>query len=382
MSRTLDREIRRHPDVAIAAPVLQARPSGAASRAAGSQATLTKMHFPGSRLHSELSVLILWVSFPSMRTRWLLPSSTATRIIPLLISTDTWKHRERERGNQQGGSRVPSRCAGWGAGSSALAGMRETEELSAGGRECPCCFRSQQLRGALLLPGAEAAGPSRQSPPRTRGSWFHHYDCPMPQFPHREKQQCCRPRGLAARLLWEYSTCPTRARVLDTGWEREPVRDFCSAKGCGGLSPLWLHCHTLGTVSTARVGTGLSTGLPLAGVGTGCGMAPLLSTAGPRRLSPREWGQLPPAASRWGTLLQPATEVPWLSLGRPRQAVPSQRGTRYPRSPERPSAFCLPPPAPVEPEPGWGLEGGSGQQGAGPRLPVLPCLWSKRRRLR
>ena len=52
--------------------------------------TLTKTHFPGSRLQRELSVLILWVNFPSMRTRSPFSSSTATRMELLLRVTETW----------------------------------------------------------------------------------------------------------------------------------------------------------------------------------------------------------------------------------------------------------------------------------------------------
>lgn len=54
------------------------------------QPTLTKTHFPGSRLQRELSVLILWVNFPSMRTRSPSSSSTATRMEVLLRVTETW----------------------------------------------------------------------------------------------------------------------------------------------------------------------------------------------------------------------------------------------------------------------------------------------------
>lgn len=77
------------------------RPAREGEETRPARSSLTKTHLPGSRLQRELSVLILWVSFPSMRTRWLLPSSTATRIAPLLISTDTWKHREREKITRQ-----------------------------------------------------------------------------------------------------------------------------------------------------------------------------------------------------------------------------------------------------------------------------------------
>ena len=65
-------------------------PAAAINMLTASQPTLTKTHFPGSRLQRELSVLILWVNFPSMRTRSPFPSSTATRMELLLRVTETW----------------------------------------------------------------------------------------------------------------------------------------------------------------------------------------------------------------------------------------------------------------------------------------------------
>lgn len=88
-------------------------------------------------------MLILWVSFPSMRTRWLLPSSTATRIALLLISTDTWKHREKII------RKVPARRLAVLVGVRGQVhspGMREGEELSdpqvEGGWESRCRRRA------------------------------------------------------------------------------------------------------------------------------------------------------------------------------------------------------------------------------------------------
>lgn len=140
-------------------------PARAASRGAETRlarTALTKTHFPGSRLQRELSVLILWVSFPSMRTRWLLPSSTATRIAPLLISTDTWERREGE--NNQEGSCLPSCCASWGAGSSALAGdERERRAFR------PACSRRVGIPLSLQSKQQQLGG-ERKPPRETKGS--------------------------------------------------------------------------------------------------------------------------------------------------------------------------------------------------------------------
>lgn len=109
-------------------------------------------------------MLILCVSFPSMSTCWLLPSSTATRIVLLLISTDTWKGREKSISKVP--APFPAALLGlWGQEHSL--GMREREEPSActeGGWESHCCLgaNSSEVKGNLSRE-QQAAQPCRDS---------------------------------------------------------------------------------------------------------------------------------------------------------------------------------------------------------------------------
>lgn len=64
---------------------------------------LTRMHFPGSRLQTEPSVLTLWVNFPSIRTRSPFSSSTATRMELLPRATETCDRAEENHFMCEGG---------------------------------------------------------------------------------------------------------------------------------------------------------------------------------------------------------------------------------------------------------------------------------------
>lgn len=99
-----------------------------------------------------------------MSTCWLLPSSTATRIVLLLISTDTWKGREKSISKVP--APFPAALLGlWGQEHSL--GMREREEPSActeGGWESHCCLgaNSSEVKGNLSRE-QQAAQPCRDS---------------------------------------------------------------------------------------------------------------------------------------------------------------------------------------------------------------------------
>lgn len=70
------------------------------------------MHFPGSRLQTEPSVLTLWVNFPSMRTRSPLSSSTATRMELLPRATETCDRAEENRFMCEGGDQCALKWEG------------------------------------------------------------------------------------------------------------------------------------------------------------------------------------------------------------------------------------------------------------------------------